>query len=77
MDIHALRKSAKMSKKEFCKYFGIPACTLDAWASGQEACPEYLINLMAYKLEKEGLAIVPIDLGESNSLRRMADEIIL
>jgi hypothetical protein len=32
---------------------------------------------MAYKLEKEGLALPPIELVGTNSVQRMADQIIL
>ena len=41
-----LRKSTGMSRKEFCAYFEIPNRTM----------PEYLLRLMAYKVEMEKLA---------------------
>jgi len=51
-----LRKSAGMSRKEFCSYFNIPYRTLQAWELGDREMPEYLFRLMEYKIRMEKLA---------------------
>ena len=53
--IKQLRQAAGMTRQQFCDYFGIPYRTLQDWELGNRKCPEYLLELMKYKLEKEGL----------------------
>lgn len=53
MEIKELRKSSKMTQQAFADYFNIPLRTIQNWEGGQRKCPEYLIQLMAYKLKKE------------------------
>lgn len=55
MTIRELREASGMSRKQFVEYFGIPYRTIQDWELGNRACPEYLLELMKYKLEKEGL----------------------
>lgn len=50
-----LRLSTGMGQGEFAKYFGVPLRTAQHWEYGDRKCPDYLIDLMKYKLEKEGL----------------------
>ena len=50
-----LRKSTGMSRKEFCAYFAIPYRTLQDWELGSRKMPDYLLRLMAYKIEMEKL----------------------
>ncbi|WP_022765498.1 helix-turn-helix domain-containing protein [Butyrivibrio sp. XPD2006] len=51
-----LRNSTGMSRKEFCTYFDIPYRTLQDWELGNRKMPDYLLRLMAYKIEMEKLA---------------------
>lgn len=53
--IKDLRAMAKLSQREFSEYFGIPKRTIEDWDSGKRTPPDYLVDLIAYKLEKEGL----------------------
>lgn len=55
MNFKELREASKMNKTEFAKYFGIPYRTIQNWEFGINKCPEYLIELMHYKLQKENL----------------------
>lgn len=50
-----LRNSSGMSRKEFCEYFHIPYRTVQDWELGQRKMPDYLLQLIVYKLEIEGL----------------------
>lgn len=54
-ELIALRKSTEMNRKEFCIYFGIPYRTVTDWELGNRKMPEYLLRLMAYKIESENL----------------------
>lgn len=49
------RKQAGMSQAEFSGYFQIPKKTLQHWELSERKIPEYLLRLMLYKLEQEGL----------------------
>lgn len=56
--IKELRKSTGMNKKEFAQYFDIPYRTVQNWEFDSpegRKCPDYLVKLMRYKLEHEGL----------------------
>lgn len=54
MNIKDLRTQTKMSQSQFAKYFNIPPSTLKKWEQGQRKCPEYLLELIEYKLQNEG-----------------------
>lgn len=55
MTIYELRTATGMTQKAFAEYFGISKRAVEQWEGGQRKCPEYLLNLMIYKLEHEGL----------------------
>ena len=50
-----LRERSGMSQRQFADYFEIPIDTLRNWEQGRRQCPEYLLNLIQYKLTKEKL----------------------
>ena len=54
MQIKALREAARMTRKQFAEYFGIPKRTVENWDSGTSSCPDYLRSLIEYKLRIEG-----------------------
>jgi DNA-binding transcriptional regulator YiaG len=60
MTLKELRQRSGMSRPKFAEYFDIPYRTVQSWELYGESvegrkCPEYLVSLMAYKLEKEGI----------------------
>jgi putative transcriptional regulator len=57
MSVRKLVEKTGMTQKQFAEYFGIPFRTLQNWVLGQEKCRDYWIELMQYKLQKEGLLI--------------------
>lgn len=57
MTVRKLVEKTGMTQKQFAEYFGIPFRTLQNWVFGQEKCRDYWIELMQYKLQKEGLLI--------------------
>lgn len=50
-----LREQSEMTRKQFVEYFGIPYRTIQDWELGNRKCPEYLLELMKYKLVNEGI----------------------
>lgn len=50
-----IRNSIGMTQQTFGDYFGIPKRTVQNWECDVNKIPDYLLNLMIYKLEKEGL----------------------
>lgn len=42
-----------MNQTEFSEFFHIPYRTVTGWKRGERGCPEYLIELMEYKLKNE------------------------
>lgn len=55
MTIKELCTRSGMNQSQFARYFGIPLRTVQHWHEGTRACPPYLLELMRYKLEREGL----------------------
>ena len=55
-ELKKLRESTGMNRKEFCEYFEIPYMTVTDWELGNRRVPQYLLRLMAYKVEMERLA---------------------
>lgn len=49
-----IREASGMSRKQFGEYFGIPYRSLQDWELENRKCPDYLLKLIEYKLEKEG-----------------------
>lgn len=55
MTINELRERSGMNRSQFVEYFGIPYRTIQDWELGNRKCPEYLLELMEYKLKHEGI----------------------
>lgn len=53
MTFKELREQSGMNMTEFSRYFGINYRTIQRWEYGERKCPEYLLNLMAFKLGVE------------------------
>ena len=48
-----IRNQTGMNKKEFAEYLGIPYRTLQDWELGNTQAPEYVLRLIAYKVQME------------------------
>ena len=53
MTFKELREKTGMNLRQFSEYFGIPYRTIQNWEAGTRKCPDYLLNLMEYKIERE------------------------
>ncbi len=54
-ELRKLRERTGMNRKEFCEYFEIPYMTVTDWELGNRRVPQYLLRLIAYKIQKEQL----------------------
>ena len=54
MTFKDLRESSGMSRQQFVEYFSIPYRTIQDWELGNRKFPEYLLELIEYKLKHEG-----------------------
>ena len=55
MTFKKLRERSGMTMTEFSRYFGINYRTIQRWEYEERKCPEYLLDLIEYKLQHEGL----------------------
>ena len=55
MSIKTLRKAIGMTQKQFGEYFGIPKRTIEDWETDRRHPPQYVIDLIEYKLKNEKL----------------------
>ena len=53
MTFKELREQSGMNMTRFAEYFGINYRTVQRWEYGERKCPEYLLELMEYKLRIE------------------------
>lgn len=49
-----LRTLSGLTRSQFSEYFNIPYRTIQDWELGNRKCLQYIIDLMEYKLRKEG-----------------------
>ena len=54
MTFKELRERSGMTRGQFAEYFEIPYRTVQNWELGLRVCPDYLLQLMQYKLVNEG-----------------------
>lgn len=55
MTIRELRESTGMTQQAFADYFGMSKRVVENWEYSINKCPQYLFELMKYKLEKENI----------------------
>lgn len=53
MSFKELRALSGMTQREYSAYFGIPLRTIENWERCVNKCPDYLFDLMLYKLKNE------------------------
>lgn len=49
--IEELRAKTGMTQTEFGKWLGIPMRTIQNWENGQRSAPEYVVELIAFRVE--------------------------
>lgn len=54
MTFKELRIASGMSRPQFCEYFKIPYRTVQDWELENAQCAQYILDLIEYKLRKEG-----------------------
>ena len=54
-NIKDLRAATKMTQQSFGDYFGISIRNIQDWEANAHSCKPYLINLMEFKLRKNGV----------------------
>lgn len=64
MTIKEIRSKANMTQKEFAEYFNIPYRTIQNWETGHRNPPEYVVELIKYKAEKERLGMLKLVLRD-------------
>lgn len=57
MTFKEIRERSGMNLTQFSQYFKIPYRTLQHWEHNTRSCPEYLLDLIQYKLKMEILGI--------------------
>lgn len=55
MTVKELRLSTGMTQQEFADYFCIPKRTIEDWEGNRRTPPEYVVQLIKYKIEKEDM----------------------
>lgn len=53
MNFKEIRELSGMNLKQFSEYFNIPYRTVQNWDLGLRQCPEYVLELIYYKLNNE------------------------
>lgn len=58
MTIKDIRASTGLSQSKFCEALNIPLPTLQKWERGARSCPDYVIELIAYKVKTDPQFVV-------------------
>lgn len=53
--IKSIIAACGMTQRAFAEHFHIPQRTVEDWSRGARQCPDYVVELIAYKAEHEGL----------------------
>lgn len=53
MTVKEIRQSTGLSQGKFCEALGIPVRTLQKWEIGERSCPEYVVGLIAYRVQHD------------------------
>ena len=48
-----VRAKSGMNRKEFAEWLGIPYRTMQEWELGRRAMPQYVLDLIVYKVRNE------------------------
>lgn len=51
--IKEIRESTGLSQSKFCDALNIPLHTLQKWERGARSCPEYVVELIAYRVQHD------------------------
>lgn len=51
MEFKKIRTAAGMTQKQLSEVTGIPVRTIQNWEGGQRKCPEYIVELVKFRLE--------------------------
>lgn len=55
LSVKLLRLNAKMTQQQLSEFIGCSKRNIENWEQGVSVCPEYVRNLIKYKLTKEGV----------------------
>lgn len=55
MTFKELRSMTELNQTQFAHYFNIPLRTVQNWEGGVRQPPEYVIDLLIYKLKNENM----------------------
>lgn len=53
--IRDIIRDCRMTQKAFAEYLNIPIRTVEDWCRGLRKCPEYVRDLILYRLKNEGI----------------------
>lgn len=53
MTIQEIRKSTGLSQGKFCEALNIPVRTLQKWEIGERSCPDYVVELIAFRVQHD------------------------
>ena len=55
MTITEIKAATGMTQQQLADHLGIPKRTIENWCTGVNACPDYVLSLIEYRLRNEGL----------------------
>ena len=53
--IREIRESTGRSQTKFAAALGVPLRTMQSWEIGERSCPEYVVDLIAYRVQHDPL----------------------
>ena len=53
MTVKEIRQLTNLSQSKFCEKYGIPLVTLRKWEQGHRSPPDYLVELLEFKVRED------------------------
>lgn len=55
MTITEIKAASGMTQQQLSDHLGIPKRTIENWCGGQSTCPQYVADLIEFRLRAEGI----------------------
>lgn len=73
MKIQDIRKLSNLSQRKFCKKYNIPLSTLRQWEQGKREPPDYLVELLEFKVREDLSMEKTVSMATIDEMKELKD----
>lgn len=75
MTIKEIRHLTTLSQPKFCEKYGIPLQTFRKWEQGYSHCPDYVVELLEFKVREDLKMEKQIPMSMVDEMKELKDEL--